>query len=259
MYSNDTISLPDGGEQLVYRTGDGPPLVWLHAIDGVTEDHPLIRGLAQGFTVYLPLAPGFRDVTELIEIHDHHDLALRYDDLLETLGLSEATVVGHSFGAMIAAELAAHCPSRVSRLVLISPLGLWNDHRPVADIFATPYPELPALLYADMSKAPVVDDSEEDVEKLVALASGMTSVAKYVWPLPDRGIRRRLHRVSAPTLVIFGEQDAVVSPAYAAEWVSALPSATNATVAGAGHMVAVERPDEVLGLVQNFLRTGTAG
>ena len=54
-------------------------------------------------------------------------------------------------GLMVAAELASHCPARVSRLILISPFGLWNDAYPVTDPFTLMYVELPALLYADPS------------------------------------------------------------------------------------------------------------
>ena len=60
---------------------------------------------------------------------------LFYEELLDELGIQSASVVGHSYGGMVAAELAAHCPHRIRRLVLISSLGLWLDDAPVADFF----------------------------------------------------------------------------------------------------------------------------
>src|SRR5438874_12509982 len=149
MLSSETVDLGGGRKQLVYRAGDGPPLVWLHSLYGVEADAPLIEALAQSHTVLAPLAPGFADLDELDDLRDIHDLALHYDDIMHALELPEAVVAGHSFGAMLAAELAAHVPSRVARLVLLSPLGLWNDRYPVADLFGIPAAEAPTLLYAD--------------------------------------------------------------------------------------------------------------
>src|ERR1700738_2789650 len=118
-------------QQVVYQAGTGPPLVWLHGLYGVEADGALLEALAEHYSVYAPLAPGFADLDELDDIRNIHDLALHYDDVMEALELPAAIGAGHSLGAMLAAELAAHFPSRVSRLVLLSPLGLWNDRYPV--------------------------------------------------------------------------------------------------------------------------------
>jgi pimeloyl-ACP methyl ester carboxylesterase len=257
MLTEQTLELPGGARQIVYAAGEGPPLVWLHAANGVEPEHPVIAGLARHHAVVAPLAPGFQDLSELDEIQDVHDLALHYDDVLEAAGIEQAVVVGHSFGGMIAAELASHFPKRASRLVLLAPLGLWNSDYPVADMFAVPYPELPRLLYAETPVAATEGPAGEDaVDGLVRLAQGMTTVAKFVWPIPDRGLSRRLRRVSAPTLVVFGEQDALVPARYADDFVRLLPDAAKVIVPGAGHMVPIERPDEVLASIEGFLGVG---
>src|SRR3979490_1251755 len=181
MLSSETIDLGGGRRQLVYRTGDGPPLVWLHSLYGGEADTPLLEALAQSHTVLAPLAPGFADLAELDDLRDIHDLALHYDDIFEALHLDHALVAGHSFGAMIAAEVAAHVPHRVSRLILLSPLGLWNDRYPVADLFGIPSAELPTLLYADPSVAPGSGPTP-DIEVVIALVRGMTTVARFLWP-----------------------------------------------------------------------------
>src|SRR6266487_1466199 len=136
--SSEVVALPAGRSQTVYTAGEGPPVVWLHGLNGVEADQPIIDQLAKQRKVLAPLAPGFNDLDELQEIRDIHDLALRYDDLLDALSLERCTLLGHSFGAMIAAEIAAHAPRRVEKLVLVSPLGLWNDDYPVTDLFAVP-------------------------------------------------------------------------------------------------------------------------
>jgi pimeloyl-ACP methyl ester carboxylesterase len=116
---DEHVRLPSGRSQTVFRGGEGPPLVFLHGGGGLMPDDPLVAGLARSRTVLAPLAPGFADLSDLDDLRDVHDLALHYDDLLEALGLDGVPVVGHSFGAMTAAELAAHVPRRVSALALM--------------------------------------------------------------------------------------------------------------------------------------------
>ena len=252
-----SVRLASGRTQVVYCAGDGPPLVWLHSLYGVESDGPVIDDLAENFSVYAPLAPGFADLAELEEMRDIHDLALHYDDVLEALDLQTTVVAGHSFGAMIAAELTAHVPARVSRLILASPLGLWNDAYPVADLFGVLQTEVPKLLYADPSLAPG-GGAKPDLEALIALTQGMTTVARFLWPIPDRGLSRRLHRVRAPTLVIHGELDRFVPAAYADEFVRRLPDASKRIIPGAGHMLTIEALDATLAAIEQFLKVEAA-
>ena len=250
-----TVAVGDGASQLVWEGGQGPALLWLHGIGGIDPARPLLERLTGRHTVLAPLSPGFSDLAELAEIDDVHDLAMYYDDLLDALALDRVVVAGHSFGAMVAAELAAHYPKRVTQLVLISPFGLWNDSYPVADLFALTPAEMPELLYANssaMATAPR-NRGEPDVEALVAVTQSMTTVAKFMWPIPDRGLARRLRRISAPTLVMFGQADAFVPPRYADDFVSAIPNSSSKLIAGAGHMVPVEDPDAALAAINDFL------
>ena len=255
MFGTERITLASGRTQVVHTAGDGPPLLWLHGLFGFDESDPLARALAETHRVIAPVSPGVEDTAELIEIVDVHELAQHYDDILVALELDQVAVAGHSFGGMVAAELAARRPAAVSQLVLLSPLGLWDDERPVEDIFAVPYPDMPNVLYADPSKGAGTTDVEGNVERLVALAQAMTTVAKFLWPIPDRRLRTRLYRITSPTLVVFGEQDAFVPPSYADDFVAAMPSAQSAIVPGAGHMLQLEQPDEVVRLVGDFLGT----
>jgi pimeloyl-ACP methyl ester carboxylesterase len=249
------LNLRSGRRQVVYRAGDHgdhPPLVWLHSLYGVEADRPIVEALAEHHHVYAPLAPGFTDLAELEDIRDIHDLALHYDDIMDALELDEAVVAGHSFGAMIAAELAAHVPARVSRLILASPLGLWNDRHPVADLFGIPAAEVPGLLYANPTRAPG-SAGQPDVESIIALTRGMTTVARFLWPIPDRGLSRRLYRVRAPTLVIHGALDRFVPVEYAAEFAEKLPAATTRIIPDAGHLLTVEALDPMLRAMADFL------
>jgi pimeloyl-ACP methyl ester carboxylesterase len=254
MFESETLRLSGGREVQIHRAGQGPTIVWLHGPHGVRRTDPVVAELAKRHSVIAPLAPGFNNVDELDDIRDVHDLALHYDDILEALGLDRIALVGHSFGAMIAAELAAHVPKRVERLVLISPFGLWRDDKPVADLFARPYATIDRLLWKTGEAPGVMTDPanfpNDPVEKAVTIVQAMTSVAKFIWPIPDKGLRRRLHRVSAKTLIVFGADDAFVPAIYADEFAAAIPGARKAVIPDAAHMVAYEKTPEVMRLIE---------
>jgi pimeloyl-ACP methyl ester carboxylesterase len=151
MLTSETIRLPSGRIWRVFGGGTGAPLLWLHGPRGVDAADPLLEALAAQRRIVAPLAPGFDDLDELGEIDTIHELALDYDDLLRGLKLPALPIIGHSFGAMIAAEIAAHFPDRAARLVLIAPVGLWNDAYPVADLFARPVGEMDQILWRDLA------------------------------------------------------------------------------------------------------------
>lgn len=244
----------------VRRSGEGPPAVFLHSAAGLSDTDPFVAALSSSHDLVAPVHPGFEELDDLDPIHDVHDLALYYDDLLGALGLESVPVIGHSFGGMIAAELAAHVPQRVSKLVLICPFGLWSEDHPGEDMFAAFPLTIHELLWADPSAhAPVPvaaggDAMEpERLQMLLSLLQGMTAAGKFLWPLPDKGLARRLHRISAPTLVVWGAKDRLLPSAYADDFAALIPDARVEIVDDAGHMVTVEKPGEVAGVVTNFL------
>lgn len=247
----------------IARVGEGPPLVWFHNAGGVSELDPVVLGLAGlGYEVIAPVCPGFDALEELDDIRDIHDLALWYDDLFAAHGLDGVPVVAHSFGAMVAAELAAHVPHRVGQLVLAAPLGLWRDDAPVADMFPAFPLEIQDLLWADPSKAilppPPTRQSIDGIDDpllamFLQMTTGMTAVGKFIWPIPDKGLDRRLHRISAPTLLVWGAKDKLVPASYADEFAAGIPDARVEILDDAGHMVILERLDAFIDLVGAFL------
>ena len=257
---SETHRTRNGRQWQVYSGGAGAPLLWLHGLRGVDLADPLLRALQSRHNVVAPVAPGFNDLDELSKIDSIHELALDYDDLIDELDLKDFTLVGHSFGAMIAGEIAAHFPWRPKSLVLLSPFGLWNDAYPVADVFAIAYTQMDDLLWYDAhareafaKRASSDADAATAADQMITLARSLTAVTKFVWPIPDRGLRRRLPRISCPTLAVFGANDAVVPPAYAKEFSAGIRNSQTAVVAGAGHMLPYEKPDVAIELITEFL------
>ena len=124
MSSSETIKLKNGRTWQVSGGGAGPTLLWLHGLSGLSAVDPMLSALERKHRVVAPLAPGFNDLAEIDEIGNIHELVLDYDDLLEHLQLDDIDIVGHSFGAMIGAEIAAHFPRRAKKLVVVTHAAL---------------------------------------------------------------------------------------------------------------------------------------
>jgi pimeloyl-ACP methyl ester carboxylesterase len=239
----------------VLSAGEGTPLLYLHGAGGLFWD-PFLDGLAARHRVLAPEHPGCGDSQGLEHVEDLWDLVLYYDELLDALGVERASVVGHSFGGMVAAELASTSPERVDKLVLIAPIGLWLDDHPVPDISAIPADQLPGLVLADPTgplAAAVSGPDPNDPEALFRAAMALASFNQFIWPLPDKGLSKRLYRLKAPTLLIWGNQDRLVSPAYGDHFARAIADSRLERVDGAGHVPQLERAEQVRELVDAFL------
>jgi len=246
-------------EVRVAKKGHGEPLVYLHGAFAYQGWHPFLDRLAEQFTVFAPVHPGFSESNGIDQIDDVLELALHHIDLLEALGLERPNVVGHFNGGMIAAEMAAVCSHSVGKLVLAAPAGIWLDDAPGVDYFATPATELRNVLFADpnsnVAKAamPEAQSDEERGAQAIDRVRSLSTVGKFLWPLPDRGLKRRMGRIKSPTLIVVGENDQIVPASYADEFTRGIAGSKQQTIAGAGHMFMLEQPDEFASLVADFL------
>jgi pimeloyl-ACP methyl ester carboxylesterase len=254
-----TVAIRDGAVAFrVLEAGRGAPLVWLHSTHDAEAWPPLLERLAARYRVIAPRHPGSGGSTGVESLDDLLDLVLAYDELLTVLGLGAAHLAGHFFGAMVAAEVAAVLPRRVGRLVLVSPLGLWRDDAPPADVLILPKDDLAAVLWADPGSAAARawasvpgDEDGQAVAEIESIAR-RSAMAKFVWPIPDRGITKRLHRIAAPTLLVWGDADRANPIVYAEEWQRRIKGAAVKVLPG-GHMLPHESPAVVAAAMEEFL------
>src|SRR4051794_9904199 len=235
-----------------FEGGSGPDLVFLHGAGGVTADDPFLNALAETHHVYAPLVPGYGDSEECAEIRDMLDFTLHTWDVVEALGLKDPVLVGHSMGGMIAAEMAAIQPNDVSRLALICPAGLWDDEHPIADLFATMPYEMPALLFHDAEAGAAMMTAGRNVTDpnflqtyLVANARQLGMAGRILFPIPERGLAGRVHRIRARAGIVWGGSGRPLPPVYAHAFKKAILGAELVSIPEAGHMVTLERPRAV--------------
>ena len=232
-------------------------MVFLHSFEGLRDWPELLGRLAERFTVYAPLHPGVQGSEGAEALDDVVDLALAYDEWMEALGLDGAHLVGHFFGGMVAAEVAAICPGRARRLVLLSPAGLWLSDIPIPDLVSLPPAELEPLLWKEPESnaarawnAPLSE--EEKVAAQIERIQRLAAMGKFVWPLPDKGLKKRLHRVTAPTLLLWGVADRVNPIAYGEEFVRRIKGSQLRLLPG-GHMLPYESPETTARAILDFL------
>jgi pimeloyl-ACP methyl ester carboxylesterase len=241
---------------------DGDPVLFLHGAGGLVGHDEFLGRLASSYLVYAPELPGYGESNGEELLEDMLDFALHGWDVANALGLDRPHVVAHSMGGMIAAEMACISPERVRSLSLVAPAGMWIDEHPIADIFAVLPFDLPALLFHDPASGAAaltggVDFS--DMDALVAFfienARRLGTAGKILFPIPNRRLSKRIYRLTAPTLLVWGESDKLIPPVYAQRWQELVPQATLVTVGEAGHMAPVERPDDVATAIEKVLST----
>jgi len=254
--SDRTVAVWDGKVRIrVQSKGSGPALVFFHGPWGLTWD-PFLDELAKSFTVHAPEHPGTTPETpdDVYHLDGLWDLVLCYDELFQALGLEAAALVGHSFGGMLACELAAAYPARARRLALIAPLGFWRDADRVVNWMMLDPARLPEYVFRDpKGEAAQRLFGGAEPEARVRLMWAMGATGKFIWPIPDKGLKKRAHRVTAPTLLVWGKEDRLVPPVYADEFTQRIPGARVQTVEGAGHVPHLERPEVVARMIREFV------
>lgn len=232
--------LPDATVTL-RRRGEGAPVLFLHGshFPGVwLEFHDRLAARAD---VVYPVHPGFEEGEPPDWLGGFDDLVLLYRDLLDALEIERAHVVGWALGGWLAAEFAVFCPHRLASLTLVSPLGLRVEGAPVADYLVGDPAGLGDLLFNGPDEA--LPDLDEPAE-FARYYGEMGVTARLIWERRyDLKLERRLPRVRARTLLLWGGDDRVVPAAHAARWSELMPGARTETVSGAGHALLVQRPE----------------
>ncbi len=242
----------------VFEAGAGEPLLFLHSAGGPGLWTEGIDRLAQHFHVFLPDHPGFGPSPLPDWLTGMDDMVFHYVEVLEALGLQGAVrVAGTSFGGWIAAELAVFHPERVKKLVLIDAAGLRIPEVPMPDIFRLPPQDILPLVFHDLSKAVAVMPKDFGIDTMVQMFHDRSALARLSWNpyLHDPKLRRRLHHAAhIPTLIVWGQQDRLIPPVYAAEYQRLLPLSRISYIDQCGHDPTIEQPEAFAQAVVEFLR-----
>ena len=254
------IETARGARCRVLEGGSGTPLVFLHGAGGLFDENPFLDQLAGRYHVFAPELPGYGESTGEELLEDMLDFTLHGWDVVEALGLTRPHLVGHSMGGMIAAEMAAIAPHDLGRLVLAGAAGLWIEEHPIPDIFALLPGQLVELLFQDPDKGQALltggvdfSDMEAFKEFYLGQQRRLAMAGKILFPIPNRRVSKRLYRVTAKTLVLWGEADRLIVPAYAQRWARLIPGAAVQMIPDAAHMLPYEQPQALVDALVRFL------
>ena len=239
----------------VTQRGQGRPVLLLHGGAGPDSVAGFAGLLAERFPVQVltPVHPGFDGTPRPAGLDSARKLGELYRNLLGQLGLTGVTVLGSSIGGWIAAELALAAPDRVARLVLLDAAGLVSAGHPVADYFSMTLDQVFDVSFAHPDRYRIDPAKLTDGQRAVA-AGNRAALEVYAGrSMADPGLAARLAGLTVPTLVIWGEADRMVTPAYGQEYAAAIPGADFRLVPDAGHLPQLEAPEAVLALLAGAL------
>src|SRR5579883_115283 len=236
---------PTTAPALLYLHGTSLGNLWL-------EYH---KNLARDFHFFAPDTPGFGLTERPDWMRDMSDYILYFRDLLDTLGLGQVYLVGHSLGGWMAAELAVWYPERVRKLVLSNAAGIRVKGAPIADLFAMNPRETLMACFDNLAAAAPLIPAELNNDYLVQMYKERTTLAALAWnPRFDPKLERRLQSLRCPTLIIWGQNDRLIPPMYGATFQTLIPGPRFITLAGTGHMPMFEQPEAWARHISDFFQ-----
>jgi pimeloyl-ACP methyl ester carboxylesterase len=237
------------------KGGRGRPLLVLHPEFCANMWVPYHDALAERFFVLAPDHPGFGESERPAWLDGIDDMVLHYLDLIDQLDIDRISIVGTSLGGWIAAAFAIAHPERIERLVLAAPAGIKVDGVPRYDLFANPYEEVLQHVFHDPSRIPQLLPTEYGPDVIVRGYRELAMLARLAWNpyFYDPKLQQRLPRVRIPTLVVWGENDTFLPPAYADAFVALLPNGTLKLLPQCGHLIPLEQGPTFASLAIDFL------
>jgi pimeloyl-ACP methyl ester carboxylesterase len=234
----------------VWSKGKGAKLGFLAGFGGLPRWVPFLDRLAESRTVIAPSLPGYPGGAMGHTVLDTHlDWVLAVRQLIDKSGLAGADLLGASVGGAFAAEMAAIFPGHVRKLALIAPFGLFDDAEPAADPWAQRRDNVAGVMCADAAKWQALvapPEGANSIEWPIEMTRASEAAARAFWPLGNTQLEKRLSLIEAPTLVLWGDSDAVLPPSYAKKFGAGINGATRVeTVAQAGHLAYLDQPDAV--------------
>ncbi len=256
--------------------GSGPALVFVHGLSGCWPNWlEQMPAFASDHRVVAMDLPGFgHSPGEAGEV-SMHGYAQLLDGLLGELGIERGTLVGNSMGGLIAAEAAASFPSRVERLVLISPAGLstYRNRLTASAMPAVRRLQQGLALAAAWTAANADGLAARPRLRELALKGVVAHPGRLPGPLAaeqlrgagtdgflsaleailDFDLRPRLPLIAAPTLVVWGAKDRLITVRDAPRFADAIRDARLEVYEDTGHMAMLEQPSRFNALLRDFL------
>jgi pimeloyl-ACP methyl ester carboxylesterase len=253
--STHTVVLDDVGpiEITLDERGTGQPFLLLHGGGGPTTVSAFADTFAttKDVRVLIPTHPGFAGTPRPPALTTIRGLAQTYVALLDQLDLEDVTVIGNSVGGWIAAEMGLIADPRVSGVILVDAVGIEVPGHPVADFFSLTMDQVFSLSFHNPEPFRVDPQSLPPAAQAAA-AANRDALATYAGAaMSDPTLLQRLQEMDTATLVLWGDSDQIVDPAYGRAYAAALPVARFQLLTDTGHLPQVETPQQLIDAIWN--------
>ena len=244
------------GTAAISDTGAGRPILLLHGGGGPGTMFGLSQALSKNARVLLPTHPGFEGTPRPARLDSVKTLARFYVDLMEALHLGDVVLIGSSIGGWIAAEMAIAGAGRVKGLVLINAVGIEVPGEAITDVSGLTPLELARLAHHN-PEVVLANLPPPTPERVAIRTANFAALAAYSHgpTTVDPELRSKLATVQAPALVVWGESDRIVSPAYGKSFADAFAKGKYVSIAEAGHLPQIEQPARVRAQLDDFIAT----
>ena len=248
-----------GSRLQIVQGGSGDPLLVLHDEMGHYGALRWHETLAADNTLHIPSHPGFGESPRMDWVMNMRDLAGWYLQALDELGLRGVNVIGFSLGGWLAAEMATMCPQQFNKMILVGAAGIKPDVGEIFDIFLVTAEEYLDTVCLDNSSVPEFDTvrpAEPSPEQLEAWLVAREEACRLSWKpyMHYPGLPHLLGRAkNLPTLLIWGAQDSMVPVNAGEKYNQAIEGSRLEVIDNCGHRPEIEKTDEFLALVQEFL------
>jgi pimeloyl-ACP methyl ester carboxylesterase len=232
------------------------PVLLLHGMDTVHPQAPFLELLGKHAEIIAPSSPGFGNTERPPDFDTIYDLVHLYLAMIDELPYAKLALVGLSFGGWLAAEIAVACSHKLSRLVLVDPVGIKigdRESRDILDVFNVNPAEVRRAAWHDPANAPDYDAMTD--EELIVHARNREALCLYAWHpcLYNPQLKQWLGRIRVPTLLLWGAADRVVTPDYGRTYAGLIPGARFELMEAAGHHPEIEQPERFAERVAAFL------
>ncbi len=246
-----------GVHTVYYEAGEGPTVVYFHG-GGAFHGFQFARPWTKSFRVICPYHPGFGESADDPRVGSMQHYVLHYLDFFERLGLDKVHLAGASMGGRLAAEFAVSHSDRLKSLVLAAPGGLDVPEHPPTNLGALGPDEFFAHLTNDMAfLGPFIPPAVPPEVFFPTL--GREGKAAGTVMMSPTSIDHWMHRISVPTLLVWGEKDGVLPVGRVNAWVERLPKGTDVHVLpNVGHLTFDESP-EAVAIAERFMSSVESG
>ena len=254
MAPSESFETIAGCRTRVWRSGDGASLLYLHGSNGAAVWLPFMQMLSERFDVIVPEHPGYGGSDTPDWLDTVGDMAYFYLDFVDHFGLDRVHLVGGSLGGWIAAEMAVRDCSHIASLTLVGSAGIHVKGVRKGDMFMWSPEETARNLFHDQALAQKTLAVPMDEAAMLTMIKNRETTAKLAWQPrfynPD--LHKWLHRISVPTLLLWGAEDRLIPAAYGPAFKELIPGARLMTIEKCGHLPQVEKPDVFISTLVGF-------